>query len=511
MRKLFIGLLVLSLFAPPAWAEENRFPGLMDKGIQAMMAKRYQEAAGLFEQAADLEKQNPDAWMLLGTALNRTGDYRRASEALDRARALGSESSDLLWEIGRSRLGQGMYREALEMFQQDIELHSWRADSYLYAGICLQGLGEHEEAVEMFRDCTSKDVNLMPLAYQRMGLSLAAMKKLDEAEAAFRQVGNLPAPEGVDPASEAIQSQIRQSRVAAGRLRALKPREWYASISLGAEHSNNVLSLSKDTLLPENISSTHDESLFMIVQGGYQLHRTNRSQLWLTGMAYANTYFELDDMDFQQFTPGLDFTFLPAERWSLRSNVAYSHFRIDEETSSDSLSLYQGASYSWRDDLTTTFDYGVSFTDFDDDTTSAENRDGSYHNLRVLQGFLFRKWNSVLSLGGRYGWNNTKGEQFDSDSYGFLGSLVHDFVWETRLRYDFSYTRTTFDALSSRAEPAFSHRRKEHTYYPALTWAKWFSRFWQASLTFSFVENDSNIAVYDFDKYTISASATYTF
>jgi tetratricopeptide (TPR) repeat protein len=510
MRYLFIALFLVCIFSITCAAEQD-YSEPMDKGIELLTKGEYDSAAAKFREAIK-EREDPEAYMLLGTTLNRAGEYSRALEALNRARELKTKSAAVLFEIGRSNLGLGKYKEAYEAFSQDISNNPWRDTSYLLAGECLYHLGEYREAVEYFKDAVSREISYLPQAQHYIGLCQVRLKEYREAGESFKRAARVARERKIAgiPLPAIIQRQIEAAEEAARRAMII-PRDWYASISMGFEYTDNVLSLSKDALLPADISDRRDESAFFVAQAGHRLYKDPSHELWAMGTVYANHYFDLDEFDVQQYSPQLEYLYTPDSVWRLRSTLFFTHYKVDEEESSNSLTFSQGVTRSWHNHMSTSFDYTVTLIEFEGETDPDEDRDGNFHSIRGYQSFQFAPYNTILNVGARYGWNNTQGSQFDSDSYSVFGSLGHDFVWDSRIRYDLTYTRTKFDNLSSRADPAFSFNREDDSFSPSVAWFKRFTRNWSTSFVFSYLDNDSNIAVYDFDKYTLSAAVTYTF
>ena len=518
MRYLSVVLLIFCLCSA-AWAAGDDYPGLMNKGIELFGKGEFEAAAITFEKAIEKKKNAPGPYMLLGTALNKIKSYSLALEALNQAKELKTKSNALFFETGRSYLGLGKYKEAYEAFSRDMFNNPQRSASYLMAGVCLYHLGKYKEAMEYLDDAGLMDIRLLPRTRYYTGLCHVQLKEYGEAEESFEWLTRfakerMKTVESGTPLADTIQKQLEVAEEAARLVGAPPPppRNWYASMSMGFEYTDNVLSLSKDALLPADISDRHDEAIFMVTQAGYRLFRDEHQELWAMGSIYGNYYFDLDDFDVQQYSPQLQYIFTPNDDWQLRSTVYYTHYRIDGNQSSNSFTFSQAATRLWRADMSTTLDYTVALTEFKDDTTTANDRDGSYHSLRCFQSFLLgHSYDTTFDIGTRLGWNNTQGTQFDSDSYGFFTSIGHDFIWNSRLRYDFSYTRTKFDNRSNRAVPAFSTKRKDKAYVPSIVWLKRFARNWSTSLAFTYLDNDSNITVYDFDKYTLSGALTYTF
>ncbi len=510
MRVMFLAFLWVCVWSIPCQAQPDH-SSPMDQGIELLTKGEYDSAAARFREAIQ-EGEDPEAYLLLGMALNRTGEYSRALKALERARELETASAEALFEIGRAHMGMKNHLEALKAFREDLAKHPWRDESHLLCGVCLYELGEYREAIESLRDSVSREITNTPQAYYYIGLCQLRLKEYREAEASLRRASYAATEMGEAGIllPDAIRRQIEGAAEAAKRAE-IAPRNWYASVTMGFGHTDNVLSLSKDTVLPADISSRSDESLFVIAQGGHRLHQGPRHALWAKGTVYANHYLDLDDFDVQQYSPQLELYYTPDRDWRLRSRLSFTHYRVDEDESSNSLTFSQSVTRAWSDRTSTSLDYSATLTAFHGPTDPDEDREGNYQGVRGYQRFRFTPHHTVLDVGAGYGWNNTDGKQFDSDAYRFFVSLAHDFFWDSRLSYDLSYSRAEFDNLSSRADPAFSVSREDDSYSPSVTWLKRINDHWSTVMAFRYLDNDSNIAAYDFDKYSISASVTYSF
>jgi tetratricopeptide (TPR) repeat protein len=61
---------------------------LLRRGIEALERDRFEEAAGLLRQAADMAQESPLSWLALGVALTRLLRVPEATAALEKAIAL---------------------------------------------------------------------------------------------------------------------------------------------------------------------------------------------------------------------------------------------------------------------------------------------------------------------------------------------------------------------------------------------------------------------------------------
>ncbi len=431
------------------------------------------------------------------------------------------------------------YRAAVLAAEIAITLEPFVEKYYLTRARAYYELGEYRKAandLEVYLSSYSRDASAQVL----LGLSYIKLERFEDAEKHFKKVKELSpslenladyylgylaiqlgrADEGINlleslkkrvegtPLSDDIERQIQMARE---QSKAGVKRNWYASITTGLEYTDNVLSLSKDTLLPSDISSRRDKDLFLILQGGYNLYKGAKSQLSISMLMYGNLYFKLDDFDVQQYQPGLEYTYYPSKNWQLLTSLTFSDYRVDGDRSSDSISFSQSALYFMRKNMALNMNYTGTINEFAGDTTSDEDRDGNYHSLEVFQSFGFQPMRILLDAGLRYGWNNTDGKEYDSDSWSFFTTMSHNFIYRSRIKWDISYTKMEFDNPSLRASPAFSYSREDKTYTGSVTWMKSITEKTSTSIVFTYLDNDSNITAYDYDKYSITLSFTYRF
>jgi tetratricopeptide (TPR) repeat protein len=149
----------------------------------------------------------------LGIALQAQGRLDAAAEHFQRAIAFRNDFTPAYNNIGLVLRAQGRADEAMKTFGRAIAARPGYPDSYYNLGVELQARGEHARAIEQFREFnrrTQDEANVIS-AGNRIGRSLFALGRLDEAAAAYR-VSLAREPGNVDALSGLADVLFRQGR-----------------------------------------------------------------------------------------------------------------------------------------------------------------------------------------------------------------------------------------------------------------------------------------------------------
>jgi tetratricopeptide (TPR) repeat protein len=122
--------------------------------------EQFERARQLAEQAASLERNNPDAWHLVGVALARQGQHASAVDAIKRALALNPASAQFHKDLGDALGAQSLYGEAMQAYRCAIDrdpnheeahkLLKRTCDRQLDIGIAQHRAGAWDEARRLY-------------------------------------------------------------------------------------------------------------------------------------------------------------------------------------------------------------------------------------------------------------------------------------------------------------------------------------------------------------------------
>lgn len=163
-----------------AGADGHMCRGLVDAGTG-----NYQEAAGEYQKAIELEPTNDHAVVGLASAdakLNRLAD---AENAYKQALAANPNSSYVHEQLGIFYLQQAEYAQAAQMFQQTVQLAPESYIDYSNLGAAYVYMGKYPEAIQAFE----QSIKLHPTsgAYANVGTAYYQARRFADAARDYQQ------------------------------------------------------------------------------------------------------------------------------------------------------------------------------------------------------------------------------------------------------------------------------------------------------------------------------------
>lgn len=165
---------------------ENAAAGLMEQARCNLVAGNHDQTQRICEQLIGLDPEEPEAWLLLGRALNGKNDHVAAKHALDQAVALGPDVAAAYYERGITYERARVFRSALRDFHRAFELNPAFTHALINQGAMHYMLGEIEQALA----CTERALLIEPdhvIANRNRGLRLRELGRLEAAEHALRR------------------------------------------------------------------------------------------------------------------------------------------------------------------------------------------------------------------------------------------------------------------------------------------------------------------------------------
>ncbi|MDQ4087838.1 MAG: tetratricopeptide repeat protein, partial [Pseudomonadota bacterium] len=147
--------------------------------LQSM--NRHAAAAEAYERVVELESGDWEAWNNLGSVRWALGDLAGAVTALRRAAALRPHMVPIHANLGAILAAAGELEEALAAYQRALALAPGEPRLVINAAKLLRQLGRHQQALDFLRAAPNDpDVEI------ERGRSLSALRRLDQAEQAYR-------------------------------------------------------------------------------------------------------------------------------------------------------------------------------------------------------------------------------------------------------------------------------------------------------------------------------------
>lgn len=111
----------------------------------------YEEAARLFERAAERDPKSVNALIGLGKSYSELGQFSRASNALLSAAALRPRNAEIQGEMGRLALYQGDAEAALTNYQSALKIDGRNLRALTGFAVSLDYLSRHDEAQVIYK------------------------------------------------------------------------------------------------------------------------------------------------------------------------------------------------------------------------------------------------------------------------------------------------------------------------------------------------------------------------
>ena len=155
-------------------------------GIICLSTGRHEAAAGFFERAIGIKKNDPLFYYHLGLALQNLKKLDAALAKFSKAAALKPDYADAHIKSADIFKEQGKFHEAELALKRVIALDPHNAALYHNIGWILDKQGKVDEAALMYQKSISLNPYL-PEPYNNLGIIFNARKNFDEAEKMYRQ------------------------------------------------------------------------------------------------------------------------------------------------------------------------------------------------------------------------------------------------------------------------------------------------------------------------------------
>lgn len=153
-----MAILLVCAAVPAVEAQESG--SLFERGAEAFLYDRPQEAATLLERAVEQEPMNARAYLYLAVSYEQLGMYERAVNTLNRALTVpGADRSIVQFNLGNNYLQLGEVEAAEAAFSAAIEVSGLNAKPYLNRANIRVQQELFEEAVEDYRMVLSLEPN----------------------------------------------------------------------------------------------------------------------------------------------------------------------------------------------------------------------------------------------------------------------------------------------------------------------------------------------------------------
>ncbi|MEK6532150.1 MAG: tetratricopeptide repeat protein [Deltaproteobacteria bacterium] len=471
--------------------------GLLEAGIANIKEENFEEAVEDLKKARSMEPSSSIAAYYLGIAYKKTQDFANAELNLTDALKLAPkikkaaiELADVLHQLGKDK-------EAIEALAEAEEIEP--ANTAFLKGLALAGLGSFDEAVESFEKSKALDEGLRRTADFQIASVRLKQGRLKEAENAFREIVLK------DPNADIAQFAKQYAEDISKRIKEGRPY----NITAGLQYvfDSNVILKPTDSTVAGDITDESDSGAVVTLRGEYTPELNGPVRLKAQYSLYNLKYFDLSTHDVQSHT----FSAVPYY------NLANGLLSL---VGSYNYTLVSGSGYVHGLTLSPTYQFTVKernmiqasvrfaakdyikapLTDDEDRDSTEAGIDLSWHYfLTQNRGFLTASLGYASSSAQGVNWGYTGARMSVGVFYPLKERLNLNAGIEANLQ-DFADTHT-----------AFNVKRADETYsLNALLSYNLLENLDLLAQT-SYTAGNSNIAVYEYNKYTISTGIDYRF
>lgn len=491
---------------PPAALASVKSEISFHQGVVAFGKGELDAAQTAFEAVLAEDPKDTAAIHYLGLIAVQRGDFETAIARYQNAVALDPTDVDLRFDLGSALLESGNTAEARSEFEMVLQAQPDRARAQLFAGIAAYRAGEYRGSLPYLKRAVELDESLRPQSLYYTGLCQAHLQDFPAAASAFAGVQQSP----LSPLTDSARNLAKQMPPAGEAA-----RRWALALTAGLEYDSNP------TIAGQTLNSHKDGRGVYQISSSYRLYDDGRYSATAGYEGYLSSHFDETFVDLMThvgyLTGSADFD---PVTFNLRYDYAYTWIDAFDTKKFRELNRVT-PSVSYREGS-----WGFSqlyYQFYDEDfkrplLTGDLDRDGVRHVVGFNQ-FLFPGSHlpafmpfTYYRIGARGDFQNTKGDEFDYDSWEFSFGFGAELPGGVDLSFLYRLTQRDYrhDSLFSMpAPPAYKRDDLEHRMTFELT--KDLGDHWQVALAGAFTLNDSNVPLYDYDRDVLGGYLTYRF
>ncbi|MBI5187891.1 MAG: tetratricopeptide repeat protein [Nitrospirae bacterium] len=500
-------LLVLFLVFPcyPAFSQTTN----LLKGIEDYKEENFEEA---LESLIEARKEDPSsslAAFYLGLTYKQLLNYKEAATNFRDAVTLKPKIKEAVIELIEMLYNLNELKEAKEWLNVAEKEDIKPAQTAFLKGLILLKENKNLEAIKAFERSKEIDKTYTQAADFQIGNAYLKERRLAEAKESFKAVVI------VDPNTD-LAAFARQYEEAITKRLELMEKVWRFSVGLTYQYDDNVIS--RYTTATPDIPSGEDHAMVATFSAAYVPQLTGPWGLNAQYSLYTNTHRRLETHDVISHTiavaPGYNF-----KDASLNLLLSYNHTWVNSKeymsgiSASPTLSIALGPNYIGQ------FSLGYNKKDFLlAPTDVAEDRDANVFSASVAYIYLFLEGKGFLNLKYEISKEDTNGENWDySGNKGSINILIplKEYlkinVTGEVFHQDYKSVNTFTGPGAPTGFPDTPTKRRDKTYTASGVLSYEFYKGANFIIQYAHIRDDSNIAVYDYERNIYSAGIEYRF
>ncbi len=497
---------------PPSMAYDFQ----MTQGATLFNGRQYESAAEAFRSALLARPNDGRATYLLGLSEVKEEEYGQAEVDLQVALSLYDRKDDVYLALGEAYLKQEKYAEAAETLKKVVGKENPLTP--YYQGLAYEALHDDNQAIPLLSDALRqaelRHLDWAETARYHLGLAQYRKKQYPDAQQSFTGVLKDAPDSHRGKKSEMFLRRIEDGvslsqtgeRVAA----------WGIVASAGVQYDSNVL---LEPSLPSVIAPVprkSDNRFLFQIDADYKPYP---AAPWGVGYTFHQTlhsHSDLKNVNVQSHEPKIFLTY-DKERLQTRLDYTFNYTEVGEahfvkrHTLNPLLTIVHQPAFSTQ--LSYRLDHHVykpiSFF------TKNEARTGTNHAMGATEYFYFNQGKQGARVGYIYDQESADGDatndDWDATGHQLLvgGQARFNGGWNADATGD--YTRRDYKHINSFRRSGEGPKRNDEIYSLGGRLSREFSKSMEIGLQYAYTRNDSNLAVFDYDRsiYSILLSGRF--
>lgn len=501
-RGLALLVVVLVVFAVsvlhcPGRAESP----FLDRGVEQYRLENYEESIPLLEKARESEPGSGVAAFFLGMAYKQTLQYSKAEDCLRAAATLSPPIKEAVLELVDVSYQNGEIQEAEKWIaiaeREGIE----PAKTAFLKGLVLEKTGRNDEAVEAFSIAKELDASFSQSADIQTALIFIKEKKSDEAR------DRLEAAVLWDPLSDLASLARHYMTLAEG---GIEKEPLRLAVGVFGQYDSNVVLEPNDTKVASSVSNEQSTVLATRVRVDY-VPRLEGPWLFNAQYTFAGDFHHRNSTTHDILTndlylaPGYDFGAF-AGYWI----GMYNHSLVRDPSYKPYLESYRTGpmlrTMSGDNHVFEAFPSYCKKNFYRSAYLEEEDRDSENWSASFGWLWLFRK-NAFFNLGYEYSDEDAQGDNWDYRGNRFRANVSLPLSAGVRLQTGAEVFVQDFEN-----EHSVFGKKREDDLYKAWIGASWeFLKNKYFIVDYTWTRVDSNLAVYDYDRYVVSTGVEFRY
>lgn len=497
---LFIIALILSLSVIMiSAAEQEKISPTLEQGIAQYKHENYDEALTILKKAREEDPKSTLAAYYLGLTYKQLQNYKEAVPNLRDAVTFSPKIKGALIELVDSLYQLSQLDEAKTWIAEAEKEGIRPAQVSFLKGLVLLKDGNEEDAISSFENAKEIDKFMTQACDYQIGIAYLRDKRFAEAKNAFSEVVVL------DPGSNMANFANQYMDAITKREEAMRPLK--LSFGMAWQYDDNVLLKPSDESLAANIAEKADSrevytakaeydhrfaDMFGI-KGIYSLYWAKQNDLGFYDTV-SNNFIIQPSVYFQKsllsFPSGYSHTIVNDKNYlSTPSTSGIYNFMVGSSNIGQAFIKYQHRDYLWTP------------------STPNENRDGDDLGAGFGWYLFFAKNKGFVNL--RYALNK---DWTDGNNWEHLGNRGTATVLIPVLdKLNLTVSSDVFLQGFSNSHTTYNIYRKDRIYTLSSLVAYKFYKDSEIQLQYTFVKDDSNISVYDYNRNIYSVGVEFKF